>query len=255
MNKQKKFFSDGTTRSRGIEWTDYTYNPIAGCQHGCRWRMPDGKIARCYAENVAENLAQSAYPNGFEFHYWKPEILDRPLRIATPSRIFVGSMADVFGAWATDEQINAVFEICRLAHWHTFLFLTKNAPRLLQFDFPNNCWIGFSTPPDFMLGRELMQTQKDKMLHRALEVFEQVKARIKWVSVEPLSWDCAHIFAEHKSLEWAVIGAASNGKQYYQPNQAHVLNLLDYFDGVEIPVFFKGNLAWEPHRESFPKEN
>lgn len=32
MNKQDK----GNGR-RGIEWTEYTWNPVGGCQHGCRW--------------------------------------------------------------------------------------------------------------------------------------------------------------------------------------------------------------------------
>lgn len=43
MNKQK------TAKGRGIEWTDYTWNPVRGCQHGCRWTMPDGTIAKCYS--------------------------------------------------------------------------------------------------------------------------------------------------------------------------------------------------------------
>ena len=38
MNKQAK-----SEIKRGIEWTDYTWNPIGGCQHGCRWEMPDGR--------------------------------------------------------------------------------------------------------------------------------------------------------------------------------------------------------------------
>lgn len=214
--------------------------------------MPDGKIAICYAENVAENLAQAAYPNGFEFHYWKPDILQQPLRIKEPSRIFVGSMADVFGAWVPDEQIRAVLGVCAKAHWHTFQFLTKNAPRLLKFDFPPNCWIGVSTPPDFMMGKELSQTQKEKILHRTLDVLSAVNVPVRWVSIEPLSWGCASIFASHAPVQWAVIGAASDGPKYFQPRREHVQILLDYFDGLNIPVFFKGNLSYLPHRENFP---
>lgn len=261
MNKQGREI-DGKVVG-GIEWTKtilpnkteragYTHNPIAGCQHGCRWKMPDGKIAICYAENVAENLAQTAYPHGFEWHYWKPDILKRPLKVKEPSRIFVGSMTDVFGAWVPDEQIKSVLDVCRKAHWHIFQLLTKNAPRLLKFDFPPNCWIGVSTPPDFMLGNELSQAQKEKMLHRSLDVLAAVDVPVRWISVEPLSWDCAAIFAEHEPLHWAVIGAASNGKIYHQPEKTHVEKLLGYFDYRGIPVFFKGNLKWAPFRENFP---
>ena len=37
-----------------IEWTDFTWNPVGGCRHACRWKMPDGTIARCYAESFVE---------------------------------------------------------------------------------------------------------------------------------------------------------------------------------------------------------
>lgn len=75
MNKQKA--------PGGIEWTrikrsidgnavelpGYTWNPTAGCFHGCTWKMPDGSIAECYAKTVAERLATRTYDKGFENHY------------------------------------------------------------------------------------------------------------------------------------------------------------------------------------------
>lgn len=51
------------TGSRGIEWCDETRNPTGGCLHQCRWEMPDGTIAICYAENLAEHgVAKKGYP-------------------------------------------------------------------------------------------------------------------------------------------------------------------------------------------------
>jgi protein gp37 len=55
--------------------------------------------------------------------------------------------------------------------------------------------------------------------------------------------------------EWAVIGAASRGKQKFQPERQHVEHLLDWLDDAEIPTFFKGNLDWSPRREEFPQIN
>lgn len=252
MNKQAKY-RDGKLVGRGIEWTDYTSNPIAGCQHDCRWKMPDGKIAICYAENTATNVAQSAYPQGFAHHYWHPEELQAPLNLRDyGAKIFIGSMADVFGVWVPDEQIKAILEMCRRAHWHTFQFLTKNAPRLLKFEFPDNCWIGVSSPPDFMLGKELPDAGKEKMLRRTLEILPQVKAKVRWMSIEPLSWDCAKIFAEYPPLQWVVIGAATDERKKFQPVREHVAALLNVFDAQKVPVFFKGNLSWAPWREYFP---
>lgn len=31
--------------NRGIEWCDYTNNPIGGCLHGCKWDMPEYSAA------------------------------------------------------------------------------------------------------------------------------------------------------------------------------------------------------------------
>src|SRR5215475_12381476 len=125
MNKQVK-----GKGKRGIEWTDYTWNPVGGCQHGCRWQMPDDSIAECYAETVAERVAQNSYPYGFEYHYWRPEALDEPMALAKPSRIFLDSMSDLMGIWVEPWQVQQVLDTCEKAHWHTFQLLTKNAPRL-----------------------------------------------------------------------------------------------------------------------------
>ncbi len=268
MNKQGKII-DGKVVG-GIEWTKtvladgterqgYTHNVIGGCQHACRWTMPDGSTAICYAEEVAKKF-RTAYPEGFEHHYWHPEKLDDPLKVKQPSRIFIDSMADLFGRWVPAEQIEAVLAMARSASWHTFQALTKNAPRLLKFDLPANLWAGVSSPPDQMLGHHLTREQQQKMLHRSLEVLTLLadRGQTTWMSFEPLSWDVAPIVAAHPgALRWAVIGAASNGPKKYQADPAHVQALLDVLDSQHCPVFFKGNLAGNaaarPWRESFPE--
>lgn len=250
MNKQYK-----SATSRGIEWTDYTHNVIGGCQHACRWTMPDGSTAICYAEEVAKKF-KTAYPAGFEHHYWHPEKLAEPQRVKQPSRIFIDSMADLFGRWVPAEQIESVLEMARSAPWHTFQSLTKNAPRLLKFALPQNLWAGVSSPPDQMLGHHLTKEQQERMLHRSLDTLAQLDV-ITWMSFEPLSWDVAPIVADHPgALKWAVIGAASNGPKKYQADAMHVQRLLNVLDAQGCPVFFKGNLAGnaaaQPWREEFP---
>jgi protein gp37 len=268
MNKQQKRNKDGSI-GRGIEWTDFTWNPIKGCFHACQWEMPDGSIANCYAEDVANRVAQAAYPYGFEHHYWTPAVLDEPLRVKAPARIFVGSMADVFGHWVPDEQINQVLAIARAAHWHTFQFLTKNPVRAKVFDIPANCWIGASTPPDFMWNKPLTRHQQARMFSRLLSELTTLKVRgvTTWISAEPLSWDVAKLLREDDpwigdpyqcaAFDWIVIGAASNGNQYYPPSEANVRALVDWCDGARVKVFFKGNLRSLPWaaanwREEFP---
>ena len=249
MNKQK------TATGRGIEWTDFTWNPIAGCRHGCAWTMPDGVMANCYAEDVADGVASAAYPHGFEHHYWRPETLDEPLKVKTPSRIFVGSMADVFGAWVPDDQIRAILDVCAQAYWHDFQFVTKNAPRLLKFEYPPNVWTGVSVPPSVMFGKLLSRKQQTAMLARTLAVLANVKSAVRWMSIEPLSWDIAPEM-EQADLDWVVIGAASSGKKYYPPEEEWVENLVWTLGNIR--KFFKGNLkscGWAADHwyEEFPE--
>lgn len=246
MNKQNK----GKGR-RGIEWTDYTWNPVAGCQHSCRWSMPDGSIAECYAETVAERVAQHTYPYGFEHHYWRPEILDEPLGLKKPSRIFLDSMSDLMGHWVADEQIRQVLDVCQRAHWHNFQLLTKNAPRLKDFEFPSNIWVGVSAPPSFMFGKRLSVDQQSRMLQTMLKVLSGIHVPVRWMSIEPLSFDIAALL-KNSPLEWAVIGAATNGPKTYQPRPEWVYHTLDVLDAQGTKVFFKGNLEWGPWREEFP---
>lgn len=250
MNKQ---FNPKTGR-RGIEWCDYTWNSIGGCRHRCRWMMPDGSIAICYAEAVANRVAQQAYPEGFEHHYWRPNMLNEPFLLKEPARIFLDSMADLMGNWVPSDQIHQVLDICWRASQHTFLLLTKNAPRLSAFKFPANVHIGISSPPDFMFGRALNRMQQYRMLERAFNILSRLtEVPVCWMSFEPLSQDYSQIVADHPGvLQWSVIGAASNGRTYYQPDPDHVSRLLDVLDRQGVPVFFKGNLDWSPWREELP---
>lgn len=258
MNKQDK--GNG---KRGIEWTDYTWNVIGGCKHACRWTMPDGSTAICYAEEVATKLrSDTFYPQGFEHHYWQPERLNEPLKLKQPARIFLDSMSDLMGHWVPDDQINAVLDICRRAPQHTFQLLTKNAPRLIKFDFPANVWVGVSAPPSEYMGKPLSAEQQSRFVTSALNILASVNAAVRWMSIEPLSFDIAAVFEAYRNgktriyplpLEWAVIGAASNGPKLYQPKTAWVRDLHYTLDTNRVPVFHKGNLDWTPHREDFPQ--
>jgi protein gp37 len=261
MNKQGKLKNGKVVG--GIEWTKttlpngterqgYTWNPVGGCLHGCRWKMPDGTIAICYAEEAAHNIAQRAYPHGFEHHYWRPHQLEAPLKLKEPVKIFLDSMSDLMGHWVPDEQIEAVLNVARQAHWHTFQLLTKNAPRLLKFDFPKNVWLGVSSSPDYMFGKQLPIRSQRRMLHKTLQTLSKIE-QVTWVSFEPLSWDVSEIVAQYpEAINWAVIGAATNGPKRYQPAPVHVERLLNVLDNQGVPVFFKGNLLWDKWREDFP---
>lgn len=236
------------TSGRGIEWTDETRNVIGGCMHECRWLMPDGSIAGCYAQKLAESgVAKSVYPHGFKHHYFRPEEIKQLTKGDESLLIFCDSMSDMFAKDVPADQIRAILAAMNTAPHHTYQSLTKAAPRIFKYieDLPPNLWVGVSSPPDWMFGKRLYRQQQIAMLRKSLAVLKEVKRRtgnIVWMSAEPVSWDLTEVINETHPLDWIVIGAASNGRRYYQPDPEHIRKLLLVMDATRTPVFFKGNI-------------
>ncbi len=236
------------TRGRGIEWCDRTINAFGGCLHDCKWIMPSGEVAGCYAKSLAETgVAKSAYPHGFEHHYFRPDAIKQLISNRTPELIFVDSMSDMFAHNVPEDQLNLVFEAMAKAPWYAFQSLTKAAPQILKYtnELPANLWIGVSSPPDWMMGEKLSEQSQKKMLARSMSVLKTVRNKvgnIVWMSAEPVSWDLTAVLDENHPLDWIVIGAASNGPKYFQPDADHVRRLLELMDATNTPVFFKGNI-------------
>ena len=224
MNRQL----NSKTGSRGIEWTDFTWNMIRGCLHGCVWVLLK-KEAKCYAKITAENgVAKKFYPEGFEHHYFDKNNQDLQKR-KTPALVFIDSMSDLFGHWVPKDDVHAVLDQVSNSPQHIAQALTKNAPGILKYldDLPSNLWVGVSSPPDEMWGQKLDLLKQQKMLVRELKVLQQVKERrpdlTVWMSIEPLSWDISDTLRDHPVL-----------------------------DEQQVPVCFKGNLKWPRWREDFP---
>ncbi len=79
----------------GIEWCDWTWNPVTGCEHGCPY---------CYAAAMARRFKQSFEP---EFH---PSRLREITRPSLTGKVFVCSNADLFGEWVPRKWIEDVLE-------------------------------------------------------------------------------------------------------------------------------------------------
>ena len=258
------------TKRRGIEWCDETRNATGGCMHDCKWEMPDGTTAVCYAKELAENgVAKLAYPHGFEYHYWRPEQLKSLVKGDDHLLIFCDSMSDMFASNVPEDQVRQILQAMRKAPHHSYQSLTKAAPQLLKYldDLPPNLWVGVSSPPDWFMGKRLQHKQQESMLRRSLEVLQKVREKtdnITWMSIEPLSWDVSAILGDVDALDWAVIGAASSARQYFQPDPENVKRALRAMDAFGVAVFYKGNIKpmFEVHdlgsselnrwREDFP---
>lgn len=213
-----------------IDWAQYSWNPVTGCAKGCDY---------CYARRIAERFHG---PDGFKPTLHE-ERLPQPAKVKESSRIFVCSMADLFGDWVPDEWIHAVLATCEMNPRHQYLFLTKNAGRyeeLFQLTTVHpNWWLGttcdtiahtFSMTIDDATGAAMM------LLHR--------RGWHTWASAEPLLEDIAPRFdMADQMIDWLVIGAQTGpGSKEHQPQEAWVAKLAIAADNHGIPVFMKRSL-------------
>lgn len=198
-----------------IEWTEATWNPIAGCtllSPGC---------TNCYAMRMAARLqamgmakyAGTTRKSGRR-HVWTGrvnidmKVLTAPLAWKKPQRIFVNSMSDLFQDKADEAFIRQVWRVMEEASWHSFQVLTKRPERMLAIlskpDFPTlpNVWLGTSV-------------ESADYLHR-LDLLRHAPARIRFVSFEPLLGPI--IEPNLAGIHWAIVGGESGPRA--RPMQA-----------------------------------
>jgi len=221
-----------------IEWTDFTWNPKTGCEHGCPY---------CYGKKLANRFREN-FPNGYRptFH---PERLREPLeevpknfRSRNPylptgtAMIFTVSMGDLFGSWMLDERrfwvysiFNVVWEVYRsdLHPTHQFQFLTKapqNVELLVKDGIPPNAWIG--------------TTVEDQSKAWRVSWIRKLRFQgIKFVSFEPL---LGPVEIDLDGIDWVIVGAQTN--PYRPPKEEWVNGLIKLARDAGAAVFLKDNL-------------
>lgn len=215
-----------------IDWTDWTWNPVTGCLHGCPY---------CYAQATARRWGKSPAEKTFEpmFH---PERLGQVSEAKPGDKVFVCSMADLFGEWVPQEWIKAVIAEVEKRPDVIFQFLTKNPCRYLDFDnslvksplwhhceWPKNAWLGATATN---------QEQWDKA---ASDLWSRGGYKwTKFISCEPLLEKINPWFG-NETYSWLIIGAQT-GPRAVQPKETWVGLLENWADDKGIPVFHKDNL-------------
>ena len=195
------------TTGDGISWAGWSWNPVTGCLHGCDY---------CYARDIAtSNRFASAYPAGFTplFHHERLEapantiiprkILDSgdPKLIEEYKRVFVCSMADLYGRWVPDEWIEKVHaSMLRSPHWQ-YILLTKFPSRYVGLELPDGAWVGTSVD----------EQKRVRIAQDAFGKLPQDKKIIKWLSLEPLREPLE--FDDLSMFDWVVIGAQTSSTQ------------------------------------------
>lgn len=216
-----------------IEWTDFTWNPVTGCIHGCPY---------CYARKITQRFPK-AFPQGFKptFH---PERLDKPKWVRKPSRIFTVSMGDLFGSWVPYEWQEAVFRVVEETPRHTFQFLTKDplgaGKALLRYfpTIPENLWVGVSVDGT-------ATTKKTAWLPN------RVYGGVRFVSFEPLLEDVGDV--NLAGIDWIIIGAQTNPTK--RPKPEWVEHLVQQARAAGVAVFLKDSIqSWWPEEiREFPE--
>lgn len=187
-----------------IEWTDATWNPVAGCtvlSPGC---------TNCYAMRMAARLDAMSMQKyrgltrkSGRRSVWTGKVrLDRaalgvPKKWRRPRKIFVNSMSDLFHEAVPAEFVAEVWSIIEATPQHTYQILTKRPERMLEVtrSLPTfkNVWLGTSVESADFLGR--------------IETLRKVRAAIRFVSFEPLLGSVAN--ADLRGIQWAIIGGES----------------------------------------------
>jgi len=210
-----------------IEWTDATWNPVRGCTKispGCK---------HCYAERFAERfrgVAGHPYEQGFDLKLI-PQKLDEPLRWATPKRIFVNSMSDLFHADVPDDYIVRVARVMLQANRHIFQVLTKRSDRLRdalssylrETARAEHIWWGVSV--------EDRKFGLPRIAH-----LQESTARVKFLSVEPLLEDLGSM--DLSGISWVIVGGES-GPHAREMKPAWVDNVFHQCRAQRVAFFFK----------------
>jgi len=206
-----------------IEWTNYSWNPITGCKHGCWY---------CYAKKLFTRFHKSFEPT---FH---PERLKEPYDLKKPSKIFVCSVADLFAPWTPIEWTNQVFKSmidCPINHqWQ---LLTKNPERIPRHPYPMNWWIG--------------STVTEESEAWKIDVIRNLGCGVRFISFEPL---LGQIRPDLENVDWVIIGKLTGSKKV-KLHRDWVTSILAECEFHNIPVFLKNNLGYGKLTQEFPKVN
>ena len=220
-----------------IEWTDKTWNPIAGCR-----RVGPG-CDNCYAITMANRLAgfgQKKYigvthrsagrvdwTGKFSFD---PAALDIPRRVNAPTTWFVNSMSDLFGEGVQDDWLVKIFEVMNETPQHDYQVLTKRPNRMLS----KTAELGLVWSPNIWAGTSI---ESDKYVGRA-RVLAKVPAALRFVSAEPLLSDLPNL--DLTGIGWVIVGGESGVSKTVRPMDPQwVRNIRDRCMAAGVPFFFK----------------
>lgn len=218
-----------------IEWTDATWNPVAGCS------LASAGCTNCYAMRMAARLDSMgvAKYRGLTRRSggrakWTGKIrcdeaaLAIPERWRQPRKVFVNSMSDLFHEDVPEEFIRKVWAIMKATPRHDYQLLTKRPDRMRQLlskadiDILPNVWLGTSV-------------ESQDVAHR-IDDLRRAPAAVRFISFEPLIGPIVN--ADLRDIAWAIVGGES-GPKARPMNEEWVLRIKAICRSHGTAFFFK----------------
>ncbi|QTG17429.1 phage Gp37/Gp68 family protein (plasmid) [Agrobacterium tumefaciens] len=223
-----------------IEWTDATWNPVAGCS------IVSAGCTNCYAMEMARRLEAMKIEkySGLTRQsgkrvVWKgvvredPASLDIPLRWKKPRKIFVNSMSDLFHEGVSDAFVSSVWDVMRRTPHHHYQILTKRPERMASFllslndDVLPNVWLGTSVENADVVDR--------------IAALRNVPAAIRFISFEPLIGSVGTV--DLSDIHWAIVGGES-GRSARPIREEWIDEIYEQCQSYETAFFFKQWGTW-----------
>lgn len=218
-----------------IEWTDVTWNPVAGCS------LASAGCTNCYAMRMAARLqamGHEKYRNttrksGDRF-VWTGHVnvdessLSAPLEWRKGKRIFVNSMSDLFHEAVPDSFIFRVWEVMAACPQHHFQVLTKRPRRMAnlfesaKLEVLSNVWLGTSVENSDVLDR--------------IESLSEITGATLFISFEPLISRIDDV--DLAKVHWAIVGGES-GPRARPIEEEWVDRLHEICRRDDVAFFFK----------------
>ena len=226
-----------------IEWCDEVWNPAWGCLNNCPYCYAR-KYAKRFYMKVAEkevnyclNYGKTTwhgllpgYTVNEQLRAFKPFWLESNFMRKFPkksARVFVNSMSDI--KFWKPEWVGRVLNRIRENPQHTFIFLTQGNDIYADYNFPDNCWLGYTTPTDYDF--------YDKSMYAYCDYPNM------FFSIEPILNKFGEMGFLAEWVKWVIIGAETAGrKERVMPKLEWIQEIVDNCRAEHIPVFLKGSL-------------
>jgi protein gp37 len=187
-------------------------------------------------------------PAFYEYRLAAPVNTKLPKDLTNPAngRVFVGSMADLFGKWVPDDWITKVFDACMTNPEWEYLFLTKWPKRYKLLESLPKAWFGAS----------VIQQSDVKRVEKEMQSFNTVG--IKWISLEPMLEPIT--FTDLSWCNLVVIGAQTQTNQptgnvpAFAPQFDWVVDVVNQCRQAGVAYYLKPNLLTSPGM-ALPKMN